>query len=130
MKGKEVVAILYAERTETHLNAKGGVTKSNFKIYDRSITLDTEKLYTKQGSPYTYKVHFVIPQTGASTPSSAGSGIGAVERLAAGAIGVGTNLVRWYIKVELKHEAMLTFPIAKTQEINIISRAPQPAAGL
>jgi len=31
--------------------------------------------------------------------------------------------VRWYVKAELKHEAALKFPVAKTQEINIVARS-------
>jgi hypothetical protein len=32
------------------------------------------------------------------------------------------GIVRWYVKAELKHEAALKFPVAKTQEINIVAK--------
>ena len=38
---------------------------------------------------------------------------------------VGGGIVRWYVKVELKHEAMLSFPIEKKQEIGVVTQ-PQP----
>jgi hypothetical protein len=133
VKGKSVVAILYAERTETTHGANGSISKRNIKIYSRSVDLDTEKLYTKAGCPYQYKFSFVIPQTGVSTPKAASSGMKAVESIlgaVGGVSGLGSGLVRWYVKAELNHEAMLTFPIAKTQEINIVVPSQQQAGSI
>jgi len=99
--GKEVVAILSAEKTVTEHNPKGAASTRQLLIYTQSQTLDTEKLYTTANSPYQYKFAFVIPET---SPSGGGS------------------IVRWYATVELKHEAALKFPVAKKQEINIVAK--------
>jgi len=100
--GKEVVAILSAEKTVTERTTpKGAASTRQLLIYSKSQTLDTEKLYTTANSPYQYKFAFVIPET---SPSGGGS------------------IVRWYVAVELKHEAALKFPVAKKQEINIVAK--------
>jgi len=102
--GKEVAAILYAQKTvRRRTTPKGGVSTIQLLIYSKSQTLDTEKLYTTANSPYQYKFAFVIPETSASGLQ-------------------GGTIVRWYVAVELKHEAALKFPVAKTQEINIVAK--------
>lgn len=100
--GKEVVAILSAQKTVTEHNPKGAASTRQLLIYAKSQTLDTEKLYTTANSPYQYRFAFVIPET---SPSGVQGG----------------SIVRWYVAVELKHEAALKFPVAKTQEINIVA---------
>lgn len=132
IKGKEVVAILYAEMTEMVMN-QGTQSSRTIQTYSKSETLDTEKLYTKANGPYTYNFNFVIPQTSSST-QAAGSTAGIVQNLVGG-MGMGGfggrmnrnmgGTVRWYVKVELKHESMLSFPVAKTQEINIVAQQYQ-----
>jgi hypothetical protein len=128
VKGKEVVAILFAERTERYMN-NGHQESRNVQVYSKAETLDTEKLYTKQNGPYQYHFTFVIPQTGASIPAATSQVIAAIGALVS-AMGALTP-IRWYVKVELKHDAMLTFAIAKTQEINILAQPQQaqPAPG-
>ncbi len=134
VKGKGVVAILYAERTDYERTAKGGTMEKKVRIYSMTKDLDTEKLYTKQGCPYQYKFNFAIPaQTGSSVPKAVGEGlkvIGALAGTFGGLSGLGNSNIRWYVKAELNHESMLSFPIAKTQQVNIIASAPQPGAGL
>ncbi len=129
VNGKEVVAILFAERTETYRTSSGQQGSRKVSVYSKAQTLDTEKLYTKQNGPYQYKFSFVIPQTGASLPAGVSPIIGEIGSLVGGLSGLAP--IRWYVKVELKHEAMLTFAIAKTQEISILAQPqqPQPAAG-
>jgi hypothetical protein len=119
--GKEVVAILYAEETVTERDAKGSPHTRQITLYSKSETLDAEKLYTKANSPYQYKLSFVIPQTGpsATQSTSVSLGTGMLPNLFRASTG---GIVRWYVKVELKHEAALKFPVAKTQEINIVAR--------
>jgi hypothetical protein len=124
VRGKEVVAVLYAERTVESLGTNGQMNRRNINIYSRSVVLDGEKLYAKSGGPYQYNFTFVIPQMGgASTPGGGilGSLVGAVGGMAGGGI------VRWYLKVELKHESMLSFPIEKKQEIGVSAQPQQPA---
>ena len=101
--GKEVVAMLYAEKTVMEHHPKGGAAPREFLVYAKSETLDTEKLYTTANSPYQYKFSFVIPETGVSGSR-------------------GGEVVRWYVAVELKHEAALKFPVTKRQEINIVAK--------
>ena len=101
--GKEVVAILYAEKTVTE-HTKGKATPKQFLLYSKSETLDTEKLYTTANSPYQYKYSFVIPET---SPSGLQGG----------------SIVRWYVSAELKHEAALKFPVVKKEEINIVAKS-------
>lgn len=117
--GKEVVAILYAEETVTdrNPNPKGMATTRQITLYSKSEILDTEKLYTKVNSPYQYNFAFVIPQTGASRTHSTSLSVGMFNLFGSGGI------VRWYVKAELKHEAALKFPVAKTQEINIVAKS-------
>ncbi|MGA3020346.1 MAG: hypothetical protein ABSD68_00125 [Candidatus Micrarchaeales archaeon] len=122
VKGKEVIAILFAERMEKTWDSQGKVVSKNVQMYSRSETLDTEKVYTKQNSPYQYKFSFVIPQMGTVIP-----GIPTIENMVGGSR-FASGPIRWYVKVELKHDAMLSFPIAKTQEINIVVQ-PQSAGG-
>jgi len=105
VEGKEVVAVLSAEKTVTAHGPKGGASPRQLLIYTKSETLDTEKLYTTANSPYEYKFAFVIPETSPSEGVRSG------------------GIVRWYITVELKHEAALKFPVAKKQEINIIAKS-------
>jgi hypothetical protein len=119
VKGKEVVAILFAEKTVTDHDANGRVTRRQINMYSKSEILDTEKLYTKANGPYQYKFTFVIPETGPSASQAVSGALGMITNLAGAFAGMGP--VRWYVKVELKHEIMLKFPIAKTQEINIVA---------
>jgi len=114
IEGKEVVAILYAEEKVTEHEGKGTSTR-NITLYSKSEILDTEKLYTTANSPYQYKFAFVIPQAGASSAHSTSISVGTSNLFRSG-------IVRWYVKAELKHEAALKFPVAKTQEINIVAR--------
>jgi len=116
--GKEVVANLYAEETVRQREANGREISKQITLYSKSQTLDTEKLYTTANSPYQYKFTFVIPETGSSARQSTSVSVGMFSNL----LGSG-GIVRWYIKVELKHEAALKFPVAKTQEINIVARS-------
>jgi hypothetical protein len=104
IKARGISVILYAEKTETTNTPQGQTLKKNTNIYDKTIQLDTEKTYEKSKSPYEYTFSFVIPQ-----------------------IGMFSGIVRWYIKAELKHETVLSFPMAAMEEINIISQ-PQPQA--
>ena len=122
VKGKEVVAVLYAERTVETISTNGQMTRRSMNIYTKSVVLDGDKLYAKSNGPYQYNFTFVIPQTGGmQTP---GSGVlGAFTGMVGGMSGGG--IVRWYVKVELKHEAMLSFPIEKKQEIGVVTQ-PQP----
>ncbi len=128
VKGKEVVAILYAERTMTQMGMGGGgsgMSQSKMNVYTNKQSLDGEKLYAKSGSPYQYKFSFVIPQANAagSQPNKNAQAAEMFLGSMAGLMG-GSNIVRWYIKVELKHEGLLSFPIEKTQEVNIVYVAP------
>jgi hypothetical protein len=118
--GKEVVAILYAEETVTERppNPKGNLTTRQITLYSKSEILDAEKLYTTANSPYQYKFAFVIPQTGASSTHATSISVGMISNLFRSG-----GIVRWYVKAELKHEAALKFPVAKTQEINIVARS-------
>lgn len=120
VRGKEVVAILYAEKTVVNRTQNGQVVNRKVNMYEKSETLDTEKLYTKADGPYQYKFSFIIPEfdPGAKLGGTAGT----IENLVAGAFASrnAASLIRWYVKVELKHEAMLSFPIEKKQEINIV----------
>jgi hypothetical protein len=115
--GKEVVAILYAEETVREHEANGREISKQITLYSKSEILDTEKLYTKPNSPYQYKFAFVIPQTGASSTHATSISVGMISNLFRSG-----GIVRWYVKAELKHEAALKFPVAKTQEINIVAR--------
>ena len=116
--GKEVVVILYAEETVRRSNHRQGPSTRQITLYSKSEILDTEKLYTTANSPYQYKFAFVIPQTGASATHATSISVGTISNfLRSGGI------VRWYVKAELKHEAALKFPVAKTQEINIVARS-------
>jgi len=117
VEGKEVVAILYAEETVTEREANGGEIRSQISLYSKSETLDTEKLYTKTNSPYQYKFAFVIPETGPTATQSTRVSIGPIGNLIrSGGIG------RWYVKADLKHEAALKFPVAKTEELSIVAK--------
>lgn len=130
VKGKQVIAILFAEKTETSINQGQQITRT-IKIYTRSVTLDTEKLYTKQNSPYQYKLSFVIPQMTTTSPEK-GANTGIMGGLFGGSSrfgGSSTSLTRWYLKVEFEHETMMSFPIEKTQEIDIVARPQQPVSG-
>jgi hypothetical protein len=49
--GKEVVAILSAEKTVTE-HIQGRASTRHLLVYTKSETLDTEKLYTTANSPY------------------------------------------------------------------------------
>ena len=80
--GKEVVAMLYAEKTVMERHPKGGVAPKEFLVYAKSETLDTEKLYTTTNSPYQYKFSFIIPETGSS--------------------GLQGSIVRWYVSAEIE----------------------------
>ncbi len=120
VKGKEAVAILFAEKTVTDRNASGRMTRRQINMYSKSEILATEKLYTKSNGPYQYKFTFVIPETDPSASQAASGVLGMIANLGGGFLG-GMGPVRWYVKVELKHETMLKFPIAKTQEINIVA---------
>jgi hypothetical protein len=122
VKGKEVVAILYAERTTESLNTNGQMNRRSFNIYSKSQVLDGDKLYAKSNGPYQYNFTFVIPQTGG--PSAPSGMLGALTGVVGGMAGGG--IVRWYVKVELKHEAMLSFPIERKQEIGIMTQPTQP----
>lgn len=122
VKGKEVIAVLYAERTVESLGANGQMNRRTMNIYTKSVVLDGDKLYTKSNGPYQYNFTFVIPQTG-NTMAQGGGILGAFTGMAGGMVGGG--IVRWYVKVELKHEAMLSFPIEKKQEIGVVTQ-PQP----
>jgi len=117
VEGKEVVAILYAERTVTEREANGREMRKEITLYSKSETLDTEKLYTTANSPYQYTFSFVIPETGPSATHTTSLSIGTFSNLLGGG-----GIVRWYVKAELKHEAALKFPVAKTQEINIVAK--------
>ena len=122
VEGKEVVAILSAEKTVTEREANGRVTRRQLPLYSKSETLDNEKLYTTANSPYQYKFAFVIPETGRSATQGTSLSVGIAPNLFANLFSGGGGIVRWYVKVELKHEAALKFPIAKTQEINIVAK--------
>jgi len=116
--GKEVVAILYAEETVREREPNGREISKQITLYSKSEILDTEKLYAKANSPYQYKFVFVIPQTGPSATHATSISVGMIPNLfRSGAI------VRWYVKAELKHEAALKFPVARTQEINIVAKS-------
>ena len=116
--GKEVVAILYAEETVREREANGREISKQITLYSKSEILDTEKLYTKANSPYQYKFAFVIPETGPSSTHATSISVGMISNLLRSG-----GIVRWYVKAELKHEAALKFPVAKTQEINIVARS-------
>ena len=116
--GKEVVAILYAEETVREREANGREISKQITLYSKSEILDTEKLYTNANSPYQYKFAFVIPQTGPSATHASSISVGMISSLLRSG-----GIVRWYVKAELKHEAALKFPVAKTQEINIVARS-------
>jgi hypothetical protein len=117
VEGKEVVAILSAEKTVTERDVNGRMTRRQIPLYSKSEILDTEKLYTTANSPYQYKFAFVIPETGRSATQGTSVSVGIAANLFSSG-----GIVRWYVKVELKHEAALKFPIAKTQEINIVAK--------
>lgn len=130
VKGRQVVATLYAERTETTINPQGQPVTKKFQIYTKSEQLDTEKLYTKQSSPYQYNISFVIPQT-SETQQDKGTSAGVLGNLLGGLGGAqrpgsSSGLTRWYVKVEFQHETMLSFPLEKTEEINIVLHSQQP----
>jgi len=116
--GKEVIAILYAEETVREREANGREVSKQITLYSKSEILDTEKLYTTANSPYQYKFAFVIPQTGPSATHTTSISLGMIPILPRSG-----GIVRWYVKAELKHEAALKFPVAKTQEINIVARS-------
>ena len=117
VKGKEVVAVLYAEETVREHEANGREISKQVTLYSKSETLDTEKLYTNANSPYQYKFAFVIPETGPSATQTTSISVGMIPNLLRSG-----GIVRWYVKAELKHEAALKFPVAKTQEINIVAK--------
>ncbi len=133
VKGKEVLATLFAERTEIRYY-NGKRNSSRVRMYAKSETLDTEKLYTKQDSPYQYKFSFVIPLLQTPQTSAAPSGaLGAALEVVGVLNTISGNSVEyspacWYVMVELKHEAMLTFSISKMTEINVAA-PPQPGGG-
>lgn len=130
VKGKEVIAILYAEREEMRYN-QGKETKVKVSIYSKTETLDGDKLYTKANGPYQYKFSFVIPQIDTPAIGSTGGIFGDIMGMKSGGAGVSgmvSGIVRWYVKAELKHESMLTFPVATTQEINMLAR-PRATGG-
>ena len=118
VEGKEVVAILYAEETVTEREAKGPPHARQITLYSKSETLDTQKLYTNANSPYQYKFAFAIPETGPSATQRTSVSVGPIANLIRSG-----GIVRWYVKAELKHEAALKFPVAKTREINIVARS-------
>jgi hypothetical protein len=124
VKGKSVIAVLFAEQQERFIGPRGQPETRTIKVYSKTENLDGEKLYTKANGAYDYKFNFVVPQTGPSATRSPSAAVGAMEMLAGGlamgGFGGGMSMVRWYVKVELIHDAMLSFPIAKTQEINIV----------
>lgn len=72
VKGKEVIAVLYAERTVESLGANGQMNRRTMNIYTKSVVLDGDKLYTKSNGPYQYNFTFVIPQTGNTMAQGAG----------------------------------------------------------
>jgi hypothetical protein len=117
VEGKEVVAILYAEETVTQHEAKGPPQTRQITLYSKLETLDIQRLYTKSNSPYQYKFAFVIPETGPSATERTSVSVGMFANLLRSG-----GIVRWYVKAELKHEAALKFPVAKTQEINIVAK--------
>ena len=127
IKGKAVIAELYAEQSETHYNSKGRPENVIVKIYSKKETLDGEKLYPK-GGPYSYNFQFVVPQTAQpKVPLQAKPG----NLRAAAIIGVEmletmSNIVpiRWFVRVELVH-GILSFPVAYKQEINIMAGSAQ-----
>lgn len=132
VKGKSVVATLFAEKTQVTFQEapfeKGSFEnverkrQSTTLVYTKSETLDNEKLYTKQNGPYQYRFSFVIPQTNAP-PSGITGVLMSVASMVGGMLGIG-GPTRWYIKVELNHDAMLSVPIETKQEIYIVSQQP------
>ncbi len=127
VKGKVVVAILYAIMTEFRpggmaMNGNRADNRTNVQVYENKQDLDGEKPYTVAGSPYTYRFSFVLPQT---VGNPAGAGGGELGKLA-GMLGSAVNgTIRWYVKAELKHENALPFPIEKRQEIYMVSSPQQ-----
>ena len=122
IKAKGVVATLYAGKWAKN---QGPFTQSYFsrrqnyvyvQVYSEVKTLDKEKLYTKQNSPYKYNFSFIIPEIGAATPETSNSILGMLkDHLKAG------NQMRWFVVVELSQEKLLVLQIEKTQEIKIIA---------
>ena len=107
IKGKAVVATLYAQ-TQGVLGKE--LSQPESFPYSKSQTLDTERLYTSQGGPYRYKFSLVMPQ------------VEAIETILDKFPEFTYETLRWFVLVELKHDAMLSLPISKTQEIRIVKK--------
>ena len=107
IKGKAVVATLYAQ-TQGVIGKE--LSQPEVFPYSKSETLDTEKLYTSQGGPYHYKFSVVIPQ------------VSAIEGVLDKFPEFIYETLSWFVSVELKHDAMLTLPISKTQQIYIVKK--------
>jgi hypothetical protein len=128
-KAKGVFAHLYAKKEEQYMGPQGRLERRTIFLYKNEQKLDSEKVYLKDQSPMAYNFSFVIPQMGAVGRPQNETG-GAIMEFAqevslfSGNMGFNQFPIRWYVDVKL--EMTLAFPVAITQEINVLIPQSQP----
>jgi hypothetical protein len=120
VKGKGVIATLFAESIAWQRNMQGREEKRIMVVYKKEDILDVEKTYLKQGSPLQYQFRFDIPQNVLAPEMR--SVVKGIENLAGGASSFGmgrgfAGVVRWYVEVKL--EMPLAIGISKKLELNV-----------
>ena len=124
VNAKGVFAMLLAQKEEMYY-MNGSPSRRWVPVYNNTVVLDKERLYAKASSPFSYKLSLDVPKVGAMNSQMTGnSTVNMLANLASGGIAAP---LQWFVVVELKHEGMLSFPIEKKQQINVVSGSSQQA---